>query len=120
VINAMYRSSPKPSLVKASLVPEAPCLFLDLRGELDLSCIDQVPLDTYAARQDLTTVVIDLGELTFCDLTGLRALLAFARIHEAQGRSVAVVRATPLVRKLMRLCGVTDRLQIESPEATAV
>lgn len=116
----MYRPSPRSTLLKASLVPEAPCLFLDLRGELDLSCIDQVPLDQYAARPDLTTVVIDLGELTFCDLTGLRALLGFARIHEAQGRSVAVVRATPVVRKLMRLCGVTDSLEVESPEATAV
>jgi anti-anti-sigma factor len=116
----MYRPSPTPSLLKASLVPEPPCLFLDLRGELDLSCIDQVPLDPYTHRPDLTTVVIDLGELTFCDLTGLRALLAFARVHEAQGRSVAVVRATPVVRKLMRLCGVTDRLEIPTPDATAV
>ena len=117
-MTAMYRTSPRSSLLKASLVPESPCLFLDMRGELDLSCLDQVPLEAYRDRPDLTTVVIDLGELTFCDLTGLRALLAFARIHEAQGRSVAVVRARPIVRKLMRLCGVTDRLELASPEAT--
>jgi anti-sigma B factor antagonist len=116
----MYRPSPTPSLLKASLVPEPPCLFLDLRGELDLSCVDQVPRDEYAARPDLTTVVIDLGELTFCDLAGLRALLAFGRTHEAQGRTVSVVRATPVVRRLMRLCGVDDRLHVPTPDATAV
>ena len=91
----MPHPSSAPSLLKASLVPEPPCLFLDLRGELDLSSADEVPRDGYSSRPDLTTVLIDLGELTFCDVAGLRALLAFRRIHEAQGRSVAVVRANP-------------------------
>lgn len=103
------------SLLKASLVPETPCLFLDLQGELDLSSVNDVPLDEYSSRPDLTTVLIDLGELTFCDVTGLRALLKFARIHEAQGREVAVVRASSIVWRLLRLCGVTDRLTLQPP-----
>lgn len=116
----MHRPSPTANLLKASLVPEPPCLFLDLRGELDLSCVGQVPGGAYPDRRDLTTVVIDLGELTFCDLTGLRTLLAFARIHQEQGRTVTVVRAAPIVRRLMHLCGVSDRLTHACPEAAAV
>lgn len=115
----MHDPSERPSLLKASLVPEPPCLFLDLRGELDLSSVREVPRNEYASRPDLTTVLVDLGELTFCDLTGLRALLTFRRIHEAQGRSVVVVRARPFTWRLMRLCGITDRLEF-APTGNAV
>jgi anti-anti-sigma factor len=110
----------QPDLMKASLIIESPCIFLDLSGELDLCTARDVPRDAYASRPDLTDVLIDLGELTFCDLSGLRALLTFARIHEAQGRSVVVVRATPFVWRLLRLCGLTDRLRAAQPALAPV
>ena len=115
----MYQQSSAPNLLKASLVPEPPCLFLDLRGELDLSSVNEVPLEEYSSRSDLPAVLIDLGELTFCDVAGLRALLAFARIHQAQGRLVAVVRANPAFWRLIRLCGVTERLELTRPDNTS-
>ncbi|MGZ6832153.1 MAG: STAS domain-containing protein, partial [Mycobacteriaceae bacterium] len=105
-------------LLEVSLVPESPCLFLDLRGELDLSSVDEVPRDDYSSRPDLTTVLVDLGELTFCDPSGLRALLTFREIHEAQGRWVVVVRANPVIWRLMKLCGITDRLDFARPAST--
>lgn len=105
----------QPSLLEVSLVPETPCLFLNLAGELDLCSVEEVPLDEYSSRRDLTTVLVDLGELTFCDATGIRALLTFARIHEAEGRSVSVVRANPFIWRLLRLCGITDRLSVAPP-----
>ena len=116
----MYELSQQSDLLKVTLAIEAPCMFLDLRGELDLCTIKDVPRDAYTSRRDLTTVLVDLGELTFCDLTGLRTLLTFRRIHEAQGRSVVVVRATPFVWRLMRLCGINDRLEVARPVAAAV
>ncbi|MGH3329718.1 MAG: STAS domain-containing protein [Nocardioidaceae bacterium] len=116
----MHQPSQRPSLLKVSLVPEPPCLFLDLRGELDLCSVEEMPRDEYSSRRDLTTVLVDLGELTFCDLTGLRALLTFRRIHEEQGRSVAVVRANPRIWRLMRLCEISDRLEFVGPASTPV
>ncbi|MGZ8744141.1 MAG: STAS domain-containing protein [Nocardioides sp.] len=115
----MFHHSSESTLLTASLVPEPPCLFLDLRGELDLSSAHEVPLDEYSSRPDLPTVLIDVGELTFCDVAGLRALLAFCRIHAAQGRSVVVVRANPTFRRLMCLCGVTDTWELGPPTAVA-
>ena len=114
----MHEPSQRPSFLKVSLVPEPPCLFLDLRGELDLCSVKEVPRDEYSSRRDLTTVLVDLGGLTFCDMAGLRALLTFRRIHEAQGRSVVVVRATPFIWRLMGLCGITDRLEAQRPAST--
>ncbi|HLN76062.1 MAG TPA: STAS domain-containing protein [Nocardioidaceae bacterium] len=116
----MHEKSERTSLLKVSLVPEPPCLFLELRGELDLCSVKEVPRDGYASRRDLTTVLVDLGGLTFCDVAGLRALLTFRRIHEEQGRSVVVVRATPFIWRLMRLCGMTDRLEFARPESAPV
>ena len=115
----MPEPSQSPSLLQASLVPEAPCLFLALGGELDLSSAGEVPRDDYASRPDLTMVLVDLGELRFCDLAGLRALVSFRRIHEAQGREVAVVRASSFVWRFLQLCGVTDRLEVAPPATTA-
>ena len=107
----MHQPSQRPSIFEVSLALEPPCLFLDLRGELDLCSAKQVPQDTYASHPDVTTVVVDLGELTFCDVAGLSALLHFRKIHEAQGRSVSILRANPFISRLMRLCGVTERLE---------
>ena len=116
----MHEPSQQPNLLNASLVPESPCLFLDLRGELDLCSAQELPLDDYSSRPDVTTVMVDLGELTFVDGAGLRALLRFRRIHEAQGRSVVVVRAHSFIWRLMRLCGITDRLEVRRPTLTLV
>jgi anti-anti-sigma factor len=106
------------NLMKSSLVANPPCLCLSVRGELDLATAAELPTDDFPSRRDLTTVLVDLGDLTFCDVTGLRALLAFSRRHEALGRSVAVVRATPFMWRLMRLCGVDDRLGTVRPLRT--
>ena len=111
----MHQPSQQPSIIEVSLVPETPILFLGLRGELDLCSAREMPKDVYSSRPDLTTVLVDLGELTFCDVAGLSALLTFRKAHEAQGRSVSVVRANPFISRLMRLCGVTDRLEYARP-----
>lgn len=111
--------SGRSTLLNSSLVAFPPCLCLSLRGELDLSSAGDLPQETFSTRRDLTTVLVDLGDLTFCDASGLRALLAFARRHRALGRSVVVVRATPIMWRLMRLCGVTDRLRSVRPVRAA-
>jgi anti-anti-sigma factor len=96
-------------------------MFLDLRGELDLYSARNMPQDAYSSRPDLTTVIIDLRELTFCDVAGLSALLTFRKLHEAQGRTVSIVGAKPLIQRLMRLCGVRDRPEAARPaDATLV
>lgn len=106
----MHEPSPRPDLLHVSLVPEAPCLFLSLRGELDLCSVEDLPKDDYASRPDLKTVLVDLGGLRFCDLSGLRALQRLLMAHESQGRTVEIVRATPFMWRLMRMCGVGYRL----------
>ena len=111
----MHQPLQRSDLLQILLVPSPPCLRVYLRGELDLCSAVEMPCDSWSSRPDLTKVLVDLRELTFCDAAGLNALLTFGRIHEAQGRSVAVVRATPFLRRMMRLCGITDRLATAAP-----
>jgi anti-sigma B factor antagonist len=114
---AMLDSSRRPTYLHVSFVPDHAHLFLTLRGELDLWTARQLPREAHAMRPDLGSVRIDLGELEFCDSAGIRALLAFRRIHERQGRTVTIVRATPTVWRLLEMCGVTDHLVVEHPTA---
>ena len=110
--------SPTPNYLDVSLVAETSCLFLHLRGELDLCSAQEVPQEDFSSRWDLTTVLVDLGEVTFLDGAGIRALLAFRRIHESQGRAVTIVRATPFIWRLLRLCGISDQLEVGRPIAS--
>ncbi len=113
----MHQPSQRPRTAEfeASLVVEAPCLSLDLRGELDLYSAREMPQDPYSSRTDLTTVLVDLQALTFCDVAGLSALLTFRGVHEAQGRSVTIFGANPRIRRLMFLCGVEHRSEYGRP-----
>ena len=111
----MHQPSHRPSMFAVSLVPASPFLFLGIRGELDLFTAKEMPEDAYPSRPDLTTVLVDLGELTFCDAAGLSALLTFRELHEAQGRTVSIVGARPFIQRLMRICGVRERTEIARP-----
>lgn len=115
----MSDSTQRPTYLHVSLVPDHSSLFLTLRGELDLCSARQLPRDAYALRWDIKTVRIDLAELEFCDSAGVRALLAFRRIHEAQGRTVTIVRANPFIWRLLELCGVSDHLATAHRAASA-
>jgi len=116
----MPDTSQRPTYLQVSLVPDHSSLFLSLHGELDLCSSRQLPRDAFAGRWDIRTVRIDLGDLEFCDCAGVRALLAFRRIHAAQGRSVEIVRATPFIWRLLDLCDVSDHLEVSRSSATAV
>ena len=58
------------------------------------SCLERTPFQTIA---------IDLGDVTDIDATGLGLLVELARGARAQGRRVALLAASPRVRKVLSL-----------------
>lgn len=114
----MHDTTSRAAQLTTSLTVSSPCLCLRVQGELDLHTADQLLEDGYPVRPDLTTVLVDVGDVTFCDSAGIKALLALSERERAYGRSVVVVRATPFIWRLMRLCGVTDRLTSLRPART--
>jgi len=88
---------------------------LALRGELDLASSpileDAV---SRACTQGASELVLDIGELTFIDSTGLRAILTSKTNCEHAGCSFAVAPAPdvvrPQVRRLLQVTGLLARL----------
>ncbi|MGN6678623.1 MAG: STAS domain-containing protein [Streptosporangiaceae bacterium] len=61
-----------------------------------------------AAGNGHGTLVVDMSRTRFCDVSGLRAVLATRRRAEAEGREVLVIPSTSVVR-VLALTGM-DRL----------
>jgi anti-sigma B factor antagonist len=80
-------------------------LYLALEGELDLACAEIIEAVTRVRAEAVSGVTIDLGGLTFCDSTGLTALLDFHDQHVSANRDVRLVNAQPHLRRLAALLG---------------
>jgi anti-sigma B factor antagonist len=89
-----------------------------LRGELDLataSAFEHRLGDL--VRDGARFVILDLSAVSFCDVTGLNALLrleAVVRSHDGRLRLLGPCRWVDTMVRLLRL---TDRLAVEQPPA---
>ena len=85
---------------------EAGRVGLRLIGELDLNTVALLEAELARSREHAPPAVIDLSELRFLDLVGLRALL---RLGQAEGvPDTRLVGATGIVRRLIELTRVLD------------
>jgi anti-anti-sigma factor len=93
------------------------------RGELDLATVGTLCAKIARLRDDgaAAIAVIDLGELSFCDSTGLRGLVGEVRETEICGGRVRVVapRAS-IVRRLFEVCGIDQVLSVDPDRTTAI
>jgi anti-anti-sigma factor len=79
---------------------------LRLIGELDLNTVALLEAELAGSREQSPPAVIDLSELRFLDLIGLRALL---RAGEVEGAAATrLVGATGIVRRLIELTRALD------------
>ena len=86
---------------------EPPDLRVRLYGALDLATAQslEIPETELGA---LTTLVVDLAELKFCDLAGLKVLHRLCQSQSAAGRRVRMIHARPTLLKLARLSGLAS------------
>lgn len=90
-----------PATVEVRVIGSA--LRVRIAGELDISCADLVD-DLFDVGSDgLDTVVLDLGALTFCDVTGANALTGLRDFHRAHDRAVLFDGVLPPVRRVLVL-----------------
>jgi anti-anti-sigma factor len=83
-----------------------------LRGELDLASAPTVSecLRRLSARRE--QVLLDLDELAFIDMSGLRAVLTAAEDASRDGWAFAVTRGSAPVRRLIALVGIDGQLPV--------
>ena len=86
---------------------------LALAGELDLATVDRlhqhVKQEMIADRPP-RRLVIDLAEVTFCDSTGLGALLNAQTMAAEHGTTLWVINASGMTRRVLRATGLQDVL----------
>jgi anti-anti-sigma factor len=104
-------------------------LRLMLIGELDISTSTSLELELQAAEMRRPPVlVLDLAELRFMGVSGLRSILDAARRARREGRHFVVTNPVPHISRLFELTAIDQSLEIlraplvrlaEPPLATA-
>jgi anti-sigma B factor antagonist len=99
----------EPEGLRVERVPAEESALFRLSGYLDLSTVDMLKIAVGPACGEGQEVVLDLSGLTFCDSTGVGALVwLYRRATAGSGRLIAYApRKT--VREVLRISGV-DRI----------
>ena len=90
---------------------------LRLIGELDMNTVSLLEAELSHTREQASPSVIDLSELRFLDLVGLRALLR--GVEGGVGGTTRLVGATGIVRRLLDLAHTLDGEAGEAGEAAS-
>jgi anti-anti-sigma factor len=77
-------------------------------GELDMAAASRAEEAGIAALSKLSAdehspLVIDVSELTFCDTSGLKAMLAIRAEADRVGRSVTLRRPSAMLRRTLEI-----------------
>lgn len=106
------------TILEVQKVEEDGLVRLALRGELDLSTVSQVEEElrrVEAAEPEL--VVLDLGELSFLDSTGLRLIVTADQRARENGRRLAIVKGPESVQRVFAITRLDERLEMLEPGA---
>ena len=114
------RRAPAAASLLAVVAPDTTYSILALTGELDLST---APLLARLVEQQIATghldVRVDLSELAFCDVRGMRALLAGRRRLAAVGGELTLLHARPVLLRTASLAGFAAELGLSGELAPA-
>jgi anti-sigma B factor antagonist len=94
-------------------VRDAGGILLRVRGELDLAGAPILSERLRRLRERGEPVVLDLDELEFIDMSGLRVLLAASDEASQDGWSFAVTRGSAQVRRLIALVRLDGQLPLD-------
>lgn len=105
------------SLLEVIEVREDARVRVRLRGDFDLAGAPTVTERLRSLRERRDTVLVDLDELEFVDMSGLRALLLAAEDAAGEGLRSTVTRGSDAVRRLLSLVGVDEHLPVDGCSA---
>lgn len=89
---------------------------VQLFGELDLASAPELQAclgEVVAGTDPEVVLYVDLAELSFCDSTGISALVRAANAIRRNGRRLVLRRPRPGVRRVLEITGVISMFEIE-------
>ena len=101
------------SHLSISSAPDADVPRLAVRGELDMASAAQLGRAIEAQEcGDSGVICIDVTELRFMDVSGVRTLLNAARRAGRKGRRLVVLNPQPSIQRLFSLTAVDQTLEV--------
>jgi anti-anti-sigma factor len=87
-------------------------------GEVDLATVGAVREPVVAGLcHGFETVVVDLGETTFLDSTGIKLLFEVANLAELKRVALVLLPGPPAVQRAIDLCGLSAAVRFTRTEA---
>lgn len=87
--------------------------IVTLAKEIDSTNSDQTAADlTIALGSDVRAVIADLTHTTFCDSSGVRALLQAHRLAASRGSELRLVVRSEAVLRTLELTGLTSTFRL--------
>jgi anti-sigma B factor antagonist len=101
------------SLLEVTEVPDTGKVRVRLRGEFDLAGVPSVTERLRSLRERREPVLLDLDELAFIDMSGLRVVLTAAEDAARDGWTFTTTRGSPAVRRLIELVQLDGQLSVD-------
>jgi anti-anti-sigma factor len=89
---------------------DSACLVA-VAGELDLASAPELARSLYPLARPGAVVTLDLQNLAFMDLAGVRALLDARRVASAAGSSLHILSAGEGATRVLELTGTLDLVE---------
>jgi anti-sigma B factor antagonist len=87
-----------------------------LLGELDLSTVPELEACLEGLGADGADVRLDLSGLSFCDSSGISAMVTASKQVRKGGGSLSIASPQPAVRSVLEITGLFDYLSAPRPE----
>jgi anti-sigma B factor antagonist len=99
-------------------------LVVEVSGEIDLRTADRLRNRLLELGRDLMAagggrLVVDFGEVAFCDATGLGSLVAVANELRARGGRLHLARVRPAQHRLLLVTGLERLIPVHETVAEA-
>ena len=109
-----------PDLLRITVEPLEDARLIRAAGEVDLTTISKLRRELDAARDEDTTALLDLSDITFMDSTGLHLLLKASRLSAATNWAFFILRPSDVVQRLIHVSGTADLLTLVDQGAEPV
>ena len=90
-----------------------------LVGHLDLVTADRARAAIRLAQDESTTVICDLGDVWFVDVSGLRVLLDATAHARLTGDRLEIANCPPIVPRMLELLRLEHALELRPPAPRA-
>jgi len=104
-----------PDLLRVTVEPLDDASLVHVAGEIDLSTVPKLSRELDAAREEGTTVLLELSDVTFIDSTGLHLMLEASRDSAGSEWGFFIVRPSHVVQRLIAVSSTADLLTLVDP-----